>query len=53
MPFVVYVVNCVQLTKTQLIQRYAFDLDIEPSNHQPAQRRERPVNVDDGLEDIM
>ena len=33
--------------------RQTFDLDIEPTHGQPASYRARPVNVDDGLEDIM
>ena len=36
----------------QLTRREAFDLDIEATHGQPGSRRARPVNVDDGLEDI-
>ena len=36
----------------QLTRRLAFDLDIGATHRQPASCRARPVNVDDGLEDI-
>ena len=36
----------------QLTRRQAFDLDIEATHGQPGSCRARPVNVDDGLEDI-
>ena len=36
----------------QLTRREAFDLDIEATHGQPGSCPARPVNVDDGLEDI-
>ena len=36
----------------QLTRRYAFDLDIEETHGQPGSYRARPVNADDGLDDI-
>ena len=40
------------LIKDNLTQRQTFDLDIESTHGQPASCRARPMNVDDGLEDI-
>ena len=37
----------------QLTRRQTFDFDIEPTHGQPASHRARPVNLDDGLDDIM
>ena len=48
--FTLKIVNT--LIKKQLTRRLAFDLDIEAIHRQPASCRARPVNVDDGLEDI-
>ena len=48
--FTLKVVN--KLIKTQLTRREAFDLDIESTHGQPCSCRARPVNVDDGLENI-
>ena len=36
----------------QLTRREAFDLDIEATHGQTGSCRARPVNVDDGLEDV-
>ena len=44
--------NCQHSDQKQLTRRYAFDLDIEATHGQPGSYRARPVNVDDGLEDI-
>ena len=41
-----------KIDQKQLTRRLAFDLDIEATHRQPASCRARPVNVDDGLEDI-
>ena len=43
---------CQHADQKQLTRRLAFDLDIEAIHRQPASCRARPVNVDDGLEDI-
>ena len=40
------------LIKDNLTQRQTFDLDIESTHGQPASCRAKPVNVDDGLDDI-
>ena len=47
-----HVENCQHPDQKQLTRRLAFDLDIEATHRQPASCRARPVNVDDGLEDI-
>ena len=50
-----HVEYCQHADQKQLTRREAFDLDIESIHGQPAScraRRPRPVNVDDGLEDI-
>ena len=47
-----HVENCQHADQKQLTRRLAFDLDIEATHRQPASCRARPVNVDDGLEDI-
>ena len=47
-----HVGNCQHADQKQFTQRYAFDLDIESTHGQPASCRARPVNLDDGLEDI-
>ena len=47
-----HVENSQHADKKQLTRRYAFDLDIEATHGQPGSFRARPVNVDDGLEDI-
>ena len=47
-----HVENCQHADQKQLTGRQAFDLDIEATHCQPASCRARPVNVDDGLEDI-
>ena len=47
-----HVENCQHADQKQLTRRLAFDLDIETTQRQPASCRARPVNVDDGLEDI-
>ena len=47
-----HVQNCQHADQKQLTRRYAFDLDIEATHGQPGSCRARPVNVDDGLEDI-
>ena len=47
-----HVKNCQHADQKQLTRRLAFDLDIESTHGQPALCRARPVNVDDGLEDI-
>ena len=47
-----HVENCQHADQKQLTRRYAFDLDIEATHGQPGSCRARPVNVDDGLEDI-
>ena len=43
---------CQHADQHQLTRRYAFDFDIESTHGQPCSCRARPVNVDDGLEDI-
>ena len=49
----VFTLNIVKtLIKDNLTQRQTFDLDIESTHGQPASCRARPMNVDDGLEDI-
>ena len=40
------------LIQKQLTRREASDLDIEASHGEPGSCRARPVNVDDGLEDM-
>ena len=47
-----HVENCQHADQKQLTRQLAFDLDIEATYGQPGSRRARPVNVDDGLEDI-
>ena len=47
-----HVENRQHADQKQLTRRLAFDLDIEATHRQPASCRARPVNVDDGLEDI-
>ena len=47
-----HVENCQHADQKQLTRRQAFDLDIEATHGQPGSCRARPVNVDDGLEDI-
>ena len=47
-----HVENCQHADQKQLTRRLAFNLDIEATHRQPASCRARPVNVDDGLEDI-
>ena len=47
-----HVENCQHADQKQPTRRYAFDLDIGAPRGQPASCRARPVNVDDGLEDI-
>ena len=47
-----HVENCQHADRKQLTRRQAFDLDIETTHGQPGSSRARPVNVDDGLEDI-
>ena len=47
-----HVENCQYADQKQFTRRYAFDLDIESTHGQPGSCRARPVNVDDGLEDI-
>ena len=47
-----HVENCQHADQKQLTRRYAFDLDIGATRGQPASCRARPVNLDDGLEDI-
>ena len=44
--------KCQHADQKQLTRRQAFDLDIESTHDQPASCRARPVNVDDGIEDI-
>ena len=43
--------NC-RHDQKQLTQRQAFDIDIEATHAQPGSCLARPVNVDDGYEDI-
>ena len=47
-----HVENCQHAEQKQLTRRLAFDLDIEATHRQPATCRARPVNADDGLEDV-
>ena len=47
-----HVENCQHADQKQLTRRQAFDLDIEATHGQRGSCRARPVNVDDGLEDI-
>ena len=51
-PCAFHVENCQHAAKKQLTRRQAFDHDIEATHGQPGSCRARPVNVDDGLEDI-
>ena len=41
------------LIKNNVTRRYIFHLDMGSTHGQPAPCLARPVNVDDGLEDIM
>ena len=47
-----HVENCQHADQKHLTRRYPFDLDTEATHGQPGSCRARPVNVDDGLEDI-
>ena len=47
-----HVENCQHADRKQLTRRKAFDLDIEATHGQPGSCWARPVNVDDGLENI-
>ena len=47
-----HVENSQHADKKQLTWQQAFDLHIESTHRQPASCRARPVNVDDGPEDI-
>ena len=49
---VLHVVNCQHVIKKQLMRRQTFDLGIQSTHRRPASCQSRPVNVDDGLEDI-
>ena len=49
--FTLKIVNT--LIKNNLTRRYIFHLDMGSTHGQPAPCLARPVNVDDGLEDIM
>ena len=44
--------NCQRAYQKHLTLRQAFDVDIGTAHGQPGSCRARPVNVDDGLEDI-
>ena len=52
MRFQVEIFFCQHADQKQLTRRQAFDLDIEATHGQRDSCRARPVNVDDGLEDI-
>ena len=47
-----YVENSQHADQQQLTRRSTFDLDIESTHGQPGSCRARPVNVDDGFENI-
>ena len=47
-----HVENSQHADQKQLTRQQAFDLDIKATHDQPGWCRARPVNVDDGLEDI-
>ena len=47
-----HVENCQHAHQKQLTRRQTFDLDIESTHDQAASCRARPLNADDGLEDI-
>ena len=47
-----HVENSQHADKEQLTRRYAFDLDIESTHGQPVSYRARPVNADDGPENL-
>ena len=47
-----HVEKCQHADQKHLTRRYAFDLDRESTHGQHASCRARPVNVNDGLEDI-
>ena len=40
-------------SKQQLVRRWTFDLDVEPTHRQSGSCRARSVNIDDGPEYIM
>ena len=47
-----HVENCQHADQKQLTRRQTFELDTQATHGQPGSCRARPVNVDDGLEDI-
>ena len=47
-----HVENCQHADQKQLTRRQAFDFDVQSTHGEPGSWRARPVNVNDGLENV-